>query len=307
MGATQAPLLPIMSLILENPALRVSVLDPVADVERLGTRYCAAGYIFQVRDVTLDKDLLAIPDQLERDEAATHGRVWDDGFNVSDGQGIPDSFRGHGMAQTSDGLVLGVGLCTGKTVNEWASWEVTRPTPQSLLFTTTQSGPYGHLSDASVRIERELQLHNRTLISRTRLQSLSGTISIQWYPHPFFPQPVGDELFKLSTAISLPEAGSDGYELGPSGWLARKNWPWVDKENYYQALNHDHAAPLVALHRHPLVGMISARSSYIPALLPVWGNPRTISVEPHLDRTVAQGQSTEWTMEYEFGMCPAAI
>ena len=40
-----------------------------------------------------------------------------------DGQGIPDCFAGHGRPNPeTDGtmLVLGVGVCTGKIVDEWA-------------------------------------------------------------------------------------------------------------------------------------------------------------------------------------------
>ena len=47
--------------------------------------------------------------------------------------------------------------------------------------------------------------------------------------------------------------------------------------------------------------MISGSIDYVPALLPVWGNPRTISWEPHLERTLAQGQEASWKVEYEFG------
>jgi hypothetical protein len=36
-------------LILENATLKVSILDPVDDVNRLGARYCSGGYIFQVQ------------------------------------------------------------------------------------------------------------------------------------------------------------------------------------------------------------------------------------------------------------------
>jgi hypothetical protein len=32
-----------------------------------------------------------------------------------------------------------------------------------------------------------------------------------------------------------------------------------------------------------------------------WGNPQTISWEPHLERTLASGQELRWTIEYEFG------
>jgi hypothetical protein len=38
-------------LFLENGCLKVSVLDPVADRSRLGTRYCTAGFVFQIEDL----------------------------------------------------------------------------------------------------------------------------------------------------------------------------------------------------------------------------------------------------------------
>ena len=112
-------------LVLENSSLRVTLLDPVADRERLSIRYCCGGYIFQIEDKHAGA-LLAIPDQLTDEEAKQYsgGKIWEDGFNVQDGQGIPDCFAGHGRPspETVDGqmLVLGVGVCTGKKVDEWA-------------------------------------------------------------------------------------------------------------------------------------------------------------------------------------------
>ena len=67
-------------------------------------------------------------DQLTDEEASAYsgGKIWEDGFNVQDGQGIPDTFVGHGRPSpettgSAPMLVLGVGVCTGKTVDEWAS------------------------------------------------------------------------------------------------------------------------------------------------------------------------------------------
>jgi hypothetical protein len=114
-------------LVLENESLTVTLLDPEADRERLSTRYVCGGYIFQVED-KLAGPLLAIPDQLTDEEASAYsgGKIWEDGFNVQDGQGIPDTFVGHGRPSpettgSAPMLVLGVGVCTGKTVDEWAS------------------------------------------------------------------------------------------------------------------------------------------------------------------------------------------
>ena len=47
--------------------------------------------------------------------------------------------------------------------------------------------------------------------------------------------------------------------------------------------------------------------------MPLWvllycrGNDRTISWEPHLERTVAGGQTMEWSVEYEFGYLPSSV
>jgi|EP01044_Picomonas_judraskeda_P017912 hypothetical protein len=120
-------------LVLENASLRVTLLDPHADRDRLSIRYCCGGYIFQVEDKQLGP-LLAIPDQLTDEQAKqySNGKVWEDGFNVQDGQGIPDCFSGHGRPNPeADGtmLVLGVGVCTGKKVDEWAGALLCLPPP----------------------------------------------------------------------------------------------------------------------------------------------------------------------------------
>ena len=126
-------------LVLENATLKVALLDPAADQELLSTRYCCGGYIFQVDDKAAGP-LLAIPNQLSDEEASAYsgGKVWEDGYNVQDGQGIPDCFSGHGRVspETNGGgsmLVLGVGMCTGKAVDEFASAALKAGTPLSPL------------------------------------------------------------------------------------------------------------------------------------------------------------------------------
>ncbi|MGA1198082.1 MAG: hypothetical protein ACO36I_16465, partial [Candidatus Latescibacterota bacterium] len=64
---------------LKNETLEISILDPVADQERFGTRYCTGGYIFQVTD-TKHGNLLS-------------GPTYPNSFNWFDVQGMPDAFN----------------------------------------------------------------------------------------------------------------------------------------------------------------------------------------------------------------------
>ena len=64
---------------LRNNSLSVTILDPLADQERFGVRYCTGGYIYQVEDA--------------RHGPLLSGPTYPDSFNWFDGQGIPDAFN----------------------------------------------------------------------------------------------------------------------------------------------------------------------------------------------------------------------
>ena len=66
-------------LSLGNRELEVTVLDPVADRDRFGVRYCTGGYIYQITDARVG-ELMS-------------GPTFPDSFNWFDGQGIPDAFH----------------------------------------------------------------------------------------------------------------------------------------------------------------------------------------------------------------------
>src|SRR5215467_14433079 len=102
---------------LTNDELQVSILDPVADQARFGTRYCTGGYIFQITDANRGP-LLA-------------GPTYPASFNWFDGQGIPDAFNLHPLceptAANTMALIIGVGACElqQKQVMEFCRWETT--------------------------------------------------------------------------------------------------------------------------------------------------------------------------------------
>lgn len=276
---------------LANDLLHVSILDPVADRDRFGVRYCTGGYIFQVHDHQLG-DLMS-------------GPTYPDSFNWFDGQGIPDAFNLQPLrdpdAADSQALVLGIGLCdlAAKEVRAFCDWEVTEDVAGAagrITFHTVQR----HQSFA-VELERTVSLEGRTLRSQTRLWNRGAApIPIRWFPHPFYPQPETDELIKLNVAVAeIESAGQEGgYEVRANGFIARRGWPW-DK-GYYQPLDHTAWSNLVILQKHPKLGLVAATCSYAPDYFPIWGNPRTFSWEPFLERTVGSGQEMAWRIDYEF-------
>jgi len=268
---------------LKNDSLEVSIIDPVADQDRLGWRYCTGGYIWQVTDSKLG-ELMS-------------GPVYPDVPGAYDGQGMPDSFfsiplRDIGSTD-SRGLIVGVGVCDlgTKEVLEFCNWQVEQ-TDNRICMTTTQAfGGY------EFELERTVILSGRTVRSQTKINNrMAKALPISWFPHPFFPHPKGNELCKLNLPAELPEGR--GYELADSGFICRKDW--APTEGYYAPLEFETGKGLVILQKHPLLGLVAGRCSYVPGLFPIWGNCNTFSWEPYFERTAARGQSLDWWIEYDF-------
>jgi len=269
--------------LLNNDSLEITILDPVADQKRLGTRYCAGGYIFQVTDVQLG-DLLT-------------GPTYPDSFNMFDGQGIPDAFNRSPLHEPQstgpDALVIGVGLCDlqADTVTEFCPWDVTHE-PSKIYMRTEQT-----FEGFALELERTVTLYRRTVRSEIRFKNTgSQHIPIRWFPHPFFPHAETDELCRFNAPVRFPE--NPVYVLGEDGFIHRRRWPW--SEGHFQALDHDARANLVVLQRHPALGLVAATCSYIPGFFPIWGNGNTFSWEPYFERTVAPGQEANWWIDYDF-------
>jgi hypothetical protein len=266
-----------------NDALTISILDPIADRERFGVRYCTGGYIYQIADARLG--------------ALLSGPTYPDSFNWFDGQGIPDAFNLSPLRDPASAdpasLVIGIGLCDlpGKRVVEFCQWQVEQRAGEIVMRTSHAYAGY------ALELERTVRLLNRSVRSATRvLNTGRQPIPLRWFPHPFFPQPQTNELCRFNIPVGMPE--NAGYALLANGWIARKGWPWA--EGHYQALDHAAQANLVIQQRHPQLGMLSATTSYIPALFPIWGNRYTFSWEPFLERTAAAGQELSWWIDYDF-------
>lgn len=271
---------------LGNTALTVSILDPVADQARFGTRYCTGGYIFQIDDAQRGP-LLTGPNYPD----------YAQGFIPYNGQGIPDAFNLNPLAEAKAGgpnaLIIGIGLCdlVQDRVVEFCRWQVEQ-TAGALSMRTEQA-----YQSFAFTLERTVALAGRTVRSTTRLANTGpGAVPLRWFPHPFYPQPEGDELVRFNVPVSMPD--NPGYAQAPSGFIARKNWP--DGLGYYQPLDLGEPVRLVVLQKHPVLGLVAGVCSYAATFMPIWGNSQTFSWEPYYERMVAAGQTAEWWIDYEF-------
>ena len=209
---------------LTSGSLTVSVLDPVADLDKLVSpekswRYGAGGYIWQVTDRASGRALLTGP----------QGSVAPPEFNPGQGQGIPDSFQWRPIRRNprdADGPALIIGLgeveSAAGAVTSLCPWDITRPTASSIRFRTAHE-----FEQYSLELERTVSLSNRTIRSHTRIHNLGAELPFTWYPHPFFPHcgaPGSDELCKFSPDATFVDGreAEPGFKQDPeSGFISR--------------------------------------------------------------------------------------
>ncbi len=277
-------------LSLKSESLTVSVLDPVADKDKLGTRYCTGGFIFQVEDAARGPLL--------------SGPTYPHSYNLYDGQGIPDAFQPHlVLEEGADGsplrsLGIGIGLIDQKanTVTERAAWKVTKGEGSLTFLTAQAAGPW------AFTLQRRLTLQGRTLRSETLLSNTgSRHVPFQWYPHPFFPLYLTGECCRMSVPVSLPP-DNPGYELLENGFLRMKHLPWkrAENENHFQLVGHPGDRPLSFVQKHPVTSIVTAACDYVPTRLPIWGNALTFSFEPYYERNLSPQDTARWSMTYDF-------
>jgi hypothetical protein len=149
----------------------------------------------------------------------------------------------------------------------------------------------------ALRMERTVTLMERTVRSEIRvINQGKGFLNLRWFPHPFFPHPETDDLFRVNFPVSFPE--NPGYEIGPNGYIRRRGWPWENGQS--ARLDHVGDTRLVVMQRHPLLGLLTATCSFAPDFFLIWGNRRTFSWEPYLERTLLGAQEYAWSIDYDF-------
>jgi hypothetical protein len=277
---------------LKNSGLTAWILDPAQDREKLGSRYCAGGYIWQVEDDRLGP-LLSGPTYPEKPSG------WD-------GQGLPEVFEtalGSDTAEVGEEVcVLGVGKVRRQSpvspfhvrdnpaVSEFAAWSV--ESSESVVRMETRQ----EFRDYAATLVRTVSSQGRVLVSATEISNPGQRpLPVRWFGHPFFP--ATENLFRLSLACGVPE--NPGYFLGDDGLLKRKpDFSW--EKGWFQPLQLCFGFPIRAEQKHPLLGRIQVICDFPVARLPIWGNDRTSSFEPYFHDVLEPGASARWSMEYRF-------
>jgi hypothetical protein len=282
------------TLTLVNDELAVHLLRPEADRERLGSRYCSGGYVWQVTDARLGA-LLSGP---------CHPEPQPPPF---DGQGLPEVFEtalGQDTARVGDDVwVIGVGRVRRESparpfhvrdnpnVVERAVWSVEH-SKESITMRSHET-----FSDFELELVRAVTLNERTLTSATTVRNLgSREIPIRWFAHPFFPW-AGTECFRLSLETELPE--NPGFFVNDQGFVERKaSYDW--QRGCYVVPKTALGGELEVTQRHPTLGDVGVKCRFPLAWLALWGNDRTVSFEPFHATTLTPGVTSTWGIDYEF-------
>ena len=282
---------------LENKNLTVSILDPVADVDKLGSRYCTGGYIWQVTDAAKGP-LLAGPHYPSPTPP------------VFDGQGAPEMFHRALVAEgakTGDQVMcIGVGLVhwtserepfdvrTNPDIAEYVKWKV--KTKDKVVKMTTRHST----QNWAYKLVRKVVLKERTVYSKTKITNTGETsLPVRWFPHPFFPLPADNVLCKFDIPTTMPD--SPGYEVNDDGFVCRKaNFNWA-RGGCYQPFDFTPGGNGIStIQKHDTLGQVTAVTDYDPSFLPIWGNQNTFSFEPYLERVIEPGQKSKWEISYQF-------
>jgi len=282
-------------LTLTGDRLTVSVLEPRVDEARLGSRYCAGGYVWQVTDDE-QGGVFAGPCFPEAEPPPFHG------------QGAPEVFEialGQATAKVGEEVyVIGVGrvrressvrpfhVRDNPTVTERAVWEITASTATALAFRSRAA-----FGDFELELERSLELEGRKLRSATTLRNVGPCeLPLRWFAHPFFPW-AGVRCCRFSLESALPEWAP----LVPDdlGFFARR--PGSDWQRGHYVLPRVALGGRLAIDAcHPMLGTVGVACEFSLGGVALWGNERTFSCEPFFQTMVLPGAEASWAIGYSF-------
>ena len=279
-------------LTLANAELTVDLLDPAADHARLGPRFCWGGYIWQVHDRHLGP-LLTGPEWPEINPLPHNGQGLPESFRHSTTTGEPLLWDG------ATGLAPGAGALgrdpTGTiSVTTPCAWRIDLHATCAVFRSEQSVGRW------SYALERTVELHGRQLVSRSRLTNRGAApLTLEWFAHPFFAlQSDGLLRVTLPEGTRLPE--NPGYLLTGRELTLRRAFSGVHGghlEHLGLPADRFFAAGL----SHPRLDGVRFATDFAPLKCVLWANGNTLSLEPFLALHLGPGESSKWTLTYDFG------
>jgi hypothetical protein len=278
---------------LRNEHLAISILDPIDDRDRLGPRFCAGGYVYQVH--AGGSPIFSGPEF-----PSPHP-------SVINGQGTPEVFQ-FTLYNSPDEvpfrkLIIGVGIVEnrqrrkateshfGSEVEEFAAWRV-RGGEEICSMETEQS-----IGEWALTLRRTIVLRGRGWRSETEIRSTGASpLPFRWFAHPFFPLNGDLRCGRLPRGHELEE--NPGFVVGKEGDLRMS--PGHDWDTgCYTHIRRPAGDALFSLDLiHPTAERIRLQGDFIPLKIALWANGRTFSPEPFVERTLAPGDSFRWSLEY---------
>jgi hypothetical protein len=281
---------------IEGAEIAVWLLDPNHDRDRLGSRYCCGGYIYQVFDAR-QRPLLAGPQWPAPRPDVFHGQGAPEAFNrypdaehVAAGGPVGVIGVGEVRRSASDGVF---DPRHDREVLYFLDWVVSRE-EGGLLFAVDH-----RFGARRYALEKSVSLEGRTVRSSTRIENLAPeALPVRWFAHPFFPIPDTEALFRTHMSLEIPE--NPGFYRNERGWVCRRSdHRW--KQGCFVRPELRAAGPLVLEQAHPVVGSVTVSTDFTPSAMPIWGNENTFSMEPYLEESLEPGASLSWSVCYRFG------
>lgn len=278
---------------LKNDRWVIQVLDPVADADRLGSRYMHGGYIWAVKDIATGADLFSgpcYPDPVPP---------------IFDGQGLPEVFRHSDkdtnevlMKEGDESLIVGIGKANwtdGLQIAEKVNWEIEQR-EDVIVFTCSDA-----LAGWSYHLMREVRSDEESIIVATQLESTGEkALNIEWFAHPFFHVDDLNVSMKFHEQMALP-AGTRCYQQ-------KKDWVKFDKENWVEGGEFawlentpvKTGKPLMAVHDNEKGINFYLHSTPEIARIAFWANEHTVSLEPYMKFDLQPGDRYDWETNYVF-------
>mgnify|MGYP003642517906 CR=1 FL=1 len=289
-------------LSLSSADLTVTLLDPAVDRSRLGPRFCAGGYIWQITDRS-GRALLSGPEGPAPAPSPFNGHGLPESFRDRTRDGRPLTWRGErGLAPGAG--ILGRAPSGGPViVVEPCAWTISGDTTRR-SFRTAQV-----LADQSYTLERTVSITGRRVTSSTIFGNAGDApLDLQWFAHPFFALGADHTLTAtLPPGTQLP--ANPGFSFDATDATLRFTRPFVgvdDGQFELFTLPPDHT--LETRLSHPAIeDGIRFATSFVPSECPVWANGHTFSIEPYQGLHLAPGETRRWTLTYDFGGPSAPI